>query len=320
VGLPYWFETDNEIIDMAPDRAQILQITSPCDSIVVLRADEVNPNPVIRCTLRGINGRHIICHPIETHGLVFLEDPKFLIYKDHHPVSEGGDFLLRIHGGSKNFRPFPHLESEGMCATLSLGNASRAVTTDSPPADFVANVCAARRVHLALGCVDQARIPTISISDILLAGGVEGLSSRAQVIGFITGILKNKYFKEDLEEPEKGTDLARIRQRANKIIQDHCIDRNHTTLVWAREGEGLSSRMARQVCRLLQGEDFSPQLITSLNGISTLASDEDFFDVNPALFPSHEFVQVDLINGCVNVSNFTPGGRVSCIGSANVVR
>jgi hypothetical protein len=290
VGLPYWFETNDEIIDVAPDRAQILQITSPSDSIVVLRADEVNPNPVIRCTLRGINGRHIICHPIETHGLVFLEDPEFLIYKDHHPVSEGGDFLLRIHGGSKNFRPFPHLESEGMCATLSLGNASRAVTTDSPPADFVANVCAARRVHLALGCVDQARIPTISISDILLAGGVEGLSSRAQVIGFIIGILKNKYFRDDLEEPEKGSDLARIRQRANKIIQDHCIDRNHTTLVWAREGEGLSSRMARQVCRLLQGEDFSPQLITSLNGISTLASDEDFFDVNPALFPSHEFV------------------------------
>ena len=136
VGLPYWFETINEIIGVAPDKAPILQITSHCDSIVVLRADEVNPNPVVRCTLRGVKGRQIVCHPTETHGLVFLEDPEFHIFKDQLPVWVGGDFLLQIHGGTKNFRPSPHLVSGGMRATLSLGNASKVITTGSPP-DFL---------------------------------------------------------------------------------------------------------------------------------------------------------------------------------------
>jgi len=242
VGIPYWFETNNEATGVAPDGAHILQITSPGESITVFRAAEAQPNPVIRCTLRGVRGRHITCHPTETHGLVFTEDPEFGIFKDHHPVTTGGDFLLRIHGGTKNFWPSPYLESPGgLSATLSRGDASKVVTTDSPPADFVSNVCAARKVHLALGCENQARIPTISTSDILLAGGVEGLSSRTQVIGFIAGILKDKYFKEGYEASESDPDLDILRKRANKIILDSCIDKNHTTLLWGWRGPKLAN-------------------------------------------------------------------------------
>ena len=176
VGIPYWFKTSNEVVEYAPDKSPIFRITSDYRELEVLRADYTvsHEYPVIRCTLRGVNGKFITCLPTETHNLRFIDAPEFTIFKDRHLVTSGGDFLLRINGGPKNYRPSPCLDPRGgMSATLSLGNASKVVVADSPPPDFVSNVCLSRKVHLALGCVDQARVPTITQQDFLLAGGLD---------------------------------------------------------------------------------------------------------------------------------------------------
>ena len=323
VGVPYWFETDDIVVDHAPDQAPIHRITSDCQSIAVFRSDPKHPSPVIRCTLKATAGpgRHLSCFPIETHHLQFRVAPVFTVFKDQHLFSEGGDFLLKIHGGMGNFRTSSYLEPQGgVCATLSRDTTAKTITTDLPPHHFVSGVCAARKVNLALGCDDQPGIPTISNNDILLAGGIGPLTSRDLVLTFIFDILTAKYLEKGPTDELASAPLLKVRQRVRKMIEEGRLRKNRSTLLWATEGEGLSYKGARHLCIHLRGDDFSPELIAPCNGAMVWASNEDFFDVNPSIFPSNEFDHVDLIDGCVNVANSLPSGRISNVGSANVVR
>ena len=333
LGVPYWFRTNNVVIGQAPDNTNILLIEGSVDQIIVHRLNSKYPNPVIRVTLLGSSTKFIRCKPIETHRIAFTEAPVFAIFKDQHQITNGGDFLLKIHGGSGSSRVFPYVEFPGgVCATLSLGDASKVISVDNPPPVFVKNVCSKRRTHLVFGCDDQARIPTISAMDLLLAGGLSHItnqrwSSRSEfevvkrrTMDIIFSILNRKYIAVGGASQVENADLAKVRERASKIVRDNCIDKNHSTLVWSREGNGLELRVARQLCLILHGEAFSPQLIAICNGATIFAANDAFYDVNPTLFPSNEFDHVDLVDGCVNVSNSLPSGRVSEVGSANVVR
>jgi hypothetical protein len=131
-------------------------------------------------------------------------------------------------------------------------------------------------------------------------------------------ILTKKYLTDTTVSGNE--DYIRIAKRAKKIVSDNQIRSNFCTLIWARNSEGLGLGHARYICQLLQGVDYQPRLVAQCGGATVFASNDDFFDVNPSLFPRNEFVLVNLIDGCVNVSNTTPGGRTRSVGNSNIVR
>ena len=306
----------------APDGAPVFLVSGPPRNIAVFNNENDTPSPVIRCSFVGPKGKYLLFQPIETHRLRLFNDLTFSVFKDQHFVAPRGDYLLKVRARRAGNGLFPVVErAGGICATLSRGDASRVVSRDSPPAEFVHHVCVARKAYLTIGCEDQARIPTISPGDLLLAGGVDSIKSRSQFVEFISSILSNKYLNAALDGPvREGGDWAKLAKRVIYFISSNKIYKDHCTLLWAREGEGLNARDARRICLLLSGEDFMPQMIAPCNGSTVFAANADFFDVNPAIFPGNEFRFVSLVSGCVNVTNVLPNGRFSNIGSANVVR
>jgi hypothetical protein len=150
-----------------------------------------------------------------------------------------------------------------------------------------------------------------------MAGGLERITTKDELIDLITRILGSKYTIDPKNPPTDESDRSVVCRRAQKIIERQCIHRNFSTLLWR---EGLPVRNPRRICLLLQGTDFKPELITICNGPSTFISDKAFFDVNPALFPANEFGRVLVIDGCVNVSNVFPNGSIKNIGSSNSVK
>ena len=321
-GVPYWLQSDGMQYAQAPDGAPVFLVSGPSHNIAVFNNENNTPSPVIRCSFVGPKGKYLLFQPIETHKLRLFNDRPFSIFKDQHIVAPRGDYLLKVRARRSGNGFFPVIErAGGICATLSRGDASRVVARDSPPADFVHHVCVARKAYLAIGCEDQARIPTISPGDLLLAGGVGNIKSRSQLIEFISSLLSAKYLNATQDGPlREGDDGAKLAKRVIYLNSSNRIHKDHCTLLWARQGEGLSARDARRLCLLLCGEDFMPQLIAPCNGSTAFAANADFFDVNPAMFPGNEFRFVTLVSGCVNVTNVLPNGRPSNIGSANVVR
>jgi hypothetical protein len=321
-GVPYWLQSNGAPYAFAPDGAPVFMVTGLPHDIKPFHNEENTPSPVIRCSLVGPRGKYLRFKPTETHSLRIFNDLAFSIFKDQHTVAAHGDYLLRVRARRCSTGLFPCVDrSGGICATLSRGDASRVIARDAPPSEFVRSVCVVRKAYLTIGCEDQPRIPTISPGDLLLAGGTENIKSREQVIDFISAILSSKYLNASRDGPLRvGDDWTKIYKRVNQIISENRIYKNHCTLLWAREGEGLNIREARRICLLLQGEDFSPQLIAPCNGATVFAANANFFDVNPAIFPSNEFGFVSPVSGCVNVTNVLPNGRFSNIGSANVVR
>jgi hypothetical protein len=172
------------------------------------------------------------------------------------------------------------------------------------------------KVFLAIGCPDQPSIPTISTADILLEGGLDSFTDKKSLLNFIVRTLTRKYLNSPLVE--NGLEQETARRRAQSIVDDHCVHRDFTTLLWH---EGLQTRDgSRMVCSLLQGEAFNPLLIAICSGPTLFTPDGDFFDANPALFPVNLFEQVSIIKGCVNVFNNSPSGKPKNIGSGNAVK
>jgi hypothetical protein len=184
---------------------------------------------------------------------------------------------------------------------------------------FISGVCDVKKYYLVIGCPDQPDIPTITTSDLLLEGGLDSIAEKNQLIDLFVRILTSKYLTQSddpppVENPERTTAC----RRAKYIVENHCIHRDFSTLLWH---EGLLSRDgSRTICALLQGEAFNPSLIAICSGPTVFTSDEDFFDVNPALFPVNLFEQVSIIKGCVNVSNRRPSGKLCHLGSGNAVK
>ena len=147
------------------------------------------------------------------------------------------------------------------------------------------------------------------------------LKTRSQVFNFITSVLGTKYLNKDRTAPLVDTpEGLKLGQRTLSIINKAALKKDYSTLIWAGPNEGLSLRHGRALCQLIKGPDFKPLLITSCNGATAYAADEDFFEINPCMFPRHEFDWVSIISGCVNVSNFLSNGEHHSLGSANVVR
>ena len=177
-----------------------------------------------------------------------------------------------------------------------------------------------RKVYLAIGCPDQPSIPTITTSDLLLDGGLADVVDRDQMVTLITRILSSKYKLNS--EDRLVADAARSTAcaRANAIIENHCVHRSFVTMIWQGGVDAVSRDGVRKLCTLLQGSAFNPELISICSGSTITTSDEDFFDVNPGMFPVNLFEQVAIIKGCVCVFNTTPSGKYSNLGSPNAVK
>ena len=224
--------------------------------------------------------------------------------------------MIKLRAGVASGTLYPWVvQPGGISATLSRGHVAAPVV-DRPPDLFVKSVCEVRKVYLAIGCQDQPGIPTINTNDLLLGSNLALTTTKEQLIGLISAVLSKKYITGSRE----GAEWETACKRAKKITDNHGIHRDYSTLIWARDGGGLDLGFARIFCSLLRGDDFKPELITTCNGASVFASDEDFFDINPGLFPVSEFDHVFVIAGCVSVSNTLPSGRVSNIGTPNSVK
>ena len=85
-------------------------------------------------------------------------------------------------------------------------------------------------------------------------------------------------------------------------------------------GPGFNVRTARRFCQLILGKEFNPEMIAACHGASVFAPNDDFFFVNPSLFPNNEFDKVSIVSGLINVYSTLPSGTVSNLGSGNIVK
>ena len=278
-----------------------------------------NPPPVIRCTFLGTNEKFLFCKATETHQLRLDREPVFSIFKDQQVVTSGGDFLVKLRSVESGNAVFPHaVQPGGISATLSRDSIISTPVVDKPPKAFISGVCDVTKYYLVIGCPDQPAIPTITTSDLLLEGGLDSISEKKQLIDLFVRILTFKYLAQSDNPLAENPDRITACRRAKYIVENHCIHRDFSTLLWH---DGLQTRDgSRTICSLLQGESFNPSLIAICSGPTVFTSDEDFFDVNPALYPVNLFDQVSIIRGCVNVSNKRPSGKFCHLGSGNAVK
>ena len=319
IGLPYTIQTQDAYMGDAPDETEIFQICGVPEDITPYKTSSTMPSPVIRCTFTGSYGKKVNCQPTELHEIRLYSPPVFYIYKDMVPGSSGrgGDYLLKMRVGEFEGRLFPSVERlAGVCATLARGNSKAVILLDTPPLNFVMSVCKEKKVYLAIGCANLPSTPTITVSDILLAGGMGELKTRDQVQSFITTVLGAKYLNSDCNAPASTTpDGKKLGMRTLSIIKNRAVKKDYTTLIWAGPNEGITLAFGRALCLLMKGENYRPHMITTCNGGSSYASNDDFFEINPSLFPRHEFDWVSFIDGCVNVSNPLADGKPSSHGS-----
>ena len=320
VGVPYWFRTRLDCLGTAPDGATIYEISGSAHDVNLFHPSAEHPPPVIRCSFLGTNDKFLFCKATETHQLRLDREPVFSIFKDQQVVTSGGDFLVKLRSVESGSAVFPHaVQPGGISATLSRDLVISTPEVDSPPKAFISGVCDVKKYYLVIGCPDQPAIPTITTLDLLLEGGLESISEKNQLIDLFVRILTSKYLAQsDNPLPVENSERATACRRAKYIVENHCIHHDFSTLLWH---EGLLSRDgSRSICSLLQGESFNPSLIAICSGPTVFTSDEDFFDVNPALFPVNLFEQVSIIKGCVNVSNRRPSGKLCHLGSGNTVK
>ena len=319
VGVPYWLWTGIDILGSAPDGAGIHAISGSALDIKVYHPSAQYPPPVIRCTLVGTKDKFLFCKATETHGLRLDRDPVFSIFKDQQVSTSGGDYLIKLRPVVSGSSVYPHaVQPGGISATLSLDLVISTPVVDSPPEAFVRGMCDVSKIYLVIGCPDQPAIPTITTSDLLLEGGLDSISEKPQLIDLFVRILTSKYLNSSGSPPAENSERSTACRRAQYIVDNHCVHHDFSTLLWH---EGLQTRDgSRKICALLQGETFNPLLIAICNGATVFTSDEDFFDVNPALFPVNLFEQVSLVRGCVNVQNRRPSGRLCHLGSGNAVK
>jgi hypothetical protein len=275
VGVPYWFRTRSDHLGTAPDGATIYEISGSAHDVSLFHPNADHPPPVIRCSFLGTNEKFLYCKATETHLLRLDREPVFSIFKDQQVVTSGGDFLVKLRSVESGNAVYPHaVQPGGISATLSRDLIISTTEVDTPPKAFVSGVCDVKKYYLVIVCPDQPAIPTITTSDLLLEGGLESISEKKLLIDLFVRILTFKYLAQSDNPLVEDLDRATACRRAKYIVENHCIHRDFSTLLWH---DGLQSRDgSRNICSLLQGESFNPSLIAICSGPTVFTSDEDF--------------------------------------------
>jgi hypothetical protein len=320
VGIPYSFFTDSKHLYGHP----IYLITSKLDSITPqFDGESHRQKPYVRGFFTGPDKGKLTFNLIECG--IYATSPTIKIFADqithltHFRTGVKGDFLLGLRAGKdKNGALIPCVSE--LHSTITLGDISRVVVRDTPPFEFVSDLCVKLGVQVLFGGDDydgKLPVPVISNKDILTYGGVSHFYEGEAFHNAIFQILSHKY-REDNTPPE-------VFKKVFSLLQNECVrDTGRCTLIWANQHEELSLKTAHRLARILTDYDtlpMRPKVITTANGLSYGASNEDVMELNTELFPAMTYDRVIVVDKVVAVLNDNiRGNNRSSFGVDNTVR
>ena len=193
-GLPYKFETSLETLSDTP----LYIITSEYEEIEVLEANDGSlEHPLIRGSFNGGEGKFIKFKLTET--MLAGGDTVVQFYRDQvstlHNFRPHGDFLIKTRAGiDRNGKHFVCVAS--LDSTIHLGDISMVPIRDTPPVNFVSDLCVKLKVQILFGGDDYGGAlpcPVISNAEILSAGGASHIGDADSFYKFVCDILQKKY-------------------------------------------------------------------------------------------------------------------------------